>query len=195
MPRVSAAATDRSGTSGGYTEIVDPAEPVAGQAAVPSGTRSDRYRISAEPLDPLAISVVVSGPADGGLTMFTGLVRDHNAGRRVLWIDYEAHEALACRVFNRIGVEAQERWPGTSLAIHHRIGRVEIGQASVVIAAASVHRVEAFAACRFAIERVKQIAPVWKHEHFEGGDVWIEGATADPDDEAALHAAVERACS
>jgi molybdopterin synthase catalytic subunit len=174
---------------------VDPAEPVAGKAAVPSGTRSDRYRISAEPLDPVAISALVSGPADGGLTMFTGLVRDHNAGRRVLWIDYEAHEALAGRVFNRIGVEAHERWPGTSLAIHHRVGKVEIGQASVVIAAASAHRAEAFAACRFAIERVKQIAPVWKHEHFEGGDVWIEGATADPEDEAALHAAVERACS
>ena len=85
--------------------------------------------------------------------------------------------------------------PGTSLAIHHRVGKVEIGQASVVIAAASAHRAEAFAACRFAIERVKQIAPVWKHEHFEGGDVWIEGATADPEDEAALHAAAERACS
>ena len=92
-------------------------------------------------------------------------------------------------MFDRIGGEAQERWPGASLAIHHRIGRVEIGEASVVIAAASAHRAEAFAACRFAIERVKQIAPVWKHEHFEGGDVWIEGATADPDDEAALHAA------
>ena len=65
----------------------------------------------------------------------------------------------------------------------------------VVIAAASAHRAEAFAACRFAIERVKQIAPVWKHEHFEGGEVWIEGATADPDDEAALRTAAERACS
>ena len=120
------------------------------------------------------------------MTTFIGLVRDHNAGRRVLWIDYEAHEPLARRVFARIGGEARERWPGAALAIHHRIGRVEIGEASVVIAAASAHRAEAFAACRFAIERVKQIAPVWKHEHFEGGDVWIEGATADPEDEAAL---------
>ena len=71
------------------------------------------------------------------------------------------------------------------LAIHHRIGRLEIGEASVVIAAASPHRAEAFAACRYAIERIKQIAPIWKHEHFEGGDVWIEGATADPDDDDA----------
>ena len=73
---------------------------------------------------------------------------------------------------------------GARLAIHHRIGRVAIGEASVVIAAASPHRADAFAACRYAIERVKQIAPIWKHEHFEGGEVWIEGATADPDDEA-----------
>jgi molybdopterin synthase catalytic subunit len=160
-----------------------------------TGTPSDRYRISAEPLDPIAIATLVSGPSSGGLTIFTGLVRDHNAGRRVLWIDYEAHAALARTVFTRIGVEAQERWPGAVLAIHHRVGKVGIGEASVVIAAASAHRAEAFSACRFAIERVKQIAPVWKHEHFEGGDVWIEGATADPEDEAALNAAVERACS
>jgi molybdopterin synthase catalytic subunit len=186
---------DRSGTSGGYTEIVDAAQPAAVGLAVGTGTARDRYHISAEPLDPVAIAALVSGPSTGGLATFTGLVRDHNAGRRVLWIDYEAHEALARTVFARIGVEAQARWPGATVAIHHRIGTVAIGQASVVIAAASAHRAEAFSACRFAIERVKQIAPVWKHEHFEGGDVWIEGATADPEDEAALKTAVERACS
>ena len=70
------------------------------------------------------------------------------------------------------------------LALHHRIGRLEIGEASVAIAAASPHRGDAYAACRYAIERVKQIAPIWKREFFDGGDVWIEGATADPDDDA-----------
>jgi MoaE-MoaD fusion protein len=160
-----------------------------------AGKASERYRVSAEPLDPIAISALVSAPSCGGLTTFTGLVRDHNAARQVLWIDYEAHEALARNVFARIGAETQERWPSAAIAIHHRVGRVEIGEASVVVAAASAHRAEAFSACRFAIERVKQIAPIWKHEHFEGGDVWIEGATADPDDETALNAAVERACS
>jgi molybdopterin synthase catalytic subunit len=98
-------------------------------------------------------------------------------------------------VFGRIAAEAEERWPAIRLAIHHRTGRVAIGEASVVIAAASPHRSEAFAACRFAIERVKQIAPVWKHEHFEGGDVWIEGATADPDDERARAEAERVACA
>ncbi len=78
--------------------------------------------------------------------------------------------------------------------MHHRTGRLELGEASVAIAAASAHRAEAFAACRYAIERIKQIAPIWKREHFEGGEVWVEGATADPDDEAAREEAVRRAC-
>ena len=84
---------------------------------------------------------------------------------------------------------------GVRLALHHRIGRLEIGEASVAIAAASPHRGDAYAACRYAIERVKQIAPIWKREFFEGGDVWIEGATADPDDRAARAEAERVACA
>ena len=76
-----------------------------------------------------------------------------------------------------------------------RTGRVEVGEASVAIAAASPHRADAFAACRYAIERVKQVAPIWKHEHFEGGEVWIEGATADPADDEARTLAFARACT
>lgn len=88
----------------------------------------------------------------------------------------------------------ERRWPGVSLALHHRTGRVEIGDASVAIAAASPHRADAYAACRYTIERVKQIAPVWKREAFEGGEVWIEGATADPTDENARREAERTAC-
>jgi len=162
----------------------------------PTGaTIRERHAISPDPLDPMAIAATVTSDAKGALTTFIGLVRDHNAGQRVQWIDYEAHAPLARTVFARIGHEAAERWPDAELAIHHRTGRVAIGEASVVIAAASAHRADAFASCRFAIERVKQIAPVWKHEYFDGGDVWIEGATADPEDEAALRLAMERACS
>jgi molybdopterin synthase catalytic subunit len=78
--------------------------------------------------------------------------------------------------------------------VHHRIGPLQIGDISVAIAAAAPHRAEAFAACRYAIERVKQIVPIWKREAFDGGDTWIEGATADPEDEAARHIALGRAC-
>jgi molybdopterin synthase catalytic subunit len=153
-----------------------------------------RYAVTPDMLDAAAIAATVESPACGAVATFVGLVRNHNAGRRVEWLDYEAYPSLAVKTFERIGSEAAARWPEVALAIHHRSGRIAIGEASVVIAAASPHRADAFAACRYAIERVKQIAPVWKHEHFEGGDVWIEGATADPDDDSARQLAFERAC-
>ena len=153
------------------------------------------FAITGAVLDPSAVAALVARRVDGAVATFVGLVRDHNAGRAVLWLDYEAFAPLAVRAFEQIGDEAADRWPGVQLAIHHRTGRLEIGEASVAIAASSAHRADAFAACRYAIERVKQIAPIWKHEHFEGGDVWIEGATADPSDAAARSAAFERACT
>jgi molybdopterin synthase catalytic subunit len=133
--------------------------------------------------------------ADGAVVTFVGLVRNHNAGRRVLYLEYEAYEPLALKSFERILQESRERWPGARLALHHRVGRIEIGEASIVIVARSPHRAEAYAACRFAIERVKQIAPIWKREFFDGGDVWIEGATANPDDERARAEAERAACA
>jgi molybdopterin synthase catalytic subunit len=154
-----------------------------------------RYVITEAPLDLDRVMRAVSEPGSGAVTTFVGLVREQNAGRRVLWLDYEAYAPLAMRAFELIANEALERWPSVRLAIHHRTGRLAIAEASVVIAAASPHRADAFAACRYAIERVKQIAPIWKHEHFDGGAVWIEGATADPHDETARRVAFERACS
>lgn len=148
-------------------------------------------------LDALIAAVTDRGAAtgaDGAVTSFLGLVRNHNVGRKVLHLEYEAYEPLALRAFERIASEAATRWPEVRLAIHHRIGRIDIGGASVAIAAASPHRGHAFAACRYAIERIKQIAPIWKREFFEGGDVWIEGATADPEDADALAQAERVAC-
>ena len=151
-----------------------------------------RFRVTSNPLDVTAVSSIVSSADCGAVATFVGLVRNENGGRRVLWLEYEAYEPLAVKAFARIDEEAGERWPSIGLAIHHRIGRLEIGDASVVIAAASPHRAEAFAACRYAIERIKQIAPIWKHEHFEGGETWIEGATADPMDQDARRMAFEQ---
>jgi molybdopterin synthase catalytic subunit len=144
-----------------------------------------RFHVTSDPLDVKAVSDIVSSADCGATATFVGLVRNENNGRRVLWLEYEAYEPLAVKAFARIDEEAGERWPSIALAIHHRTGRLEIGDASVIIAAASPHRAEAFAACRYAIERIKQIAPIWKHEHFEGGEIWIEGATADPMDDDA----------
>jgi molybdopterin synthase catalytic subunit len=154
-----------------------------------------QFLVTCAPLDVAGASALVSTRGDGAVTTFVGLVRDHNVGRRVLWLEYEAYGPLAVKAFQQIASEAAARWADARLAIHHRTGRVEIGEASVVIAAASPHRAEAFAACRYAIERLKQIAPIWKHEHFDGGEVWIEGATADPADDQARLAALERACT
>lgn len=147
------------------------------------------------PLDVQALAADVSARGDGAAVMFAGLVRDHNLGRRVLFLEYEAYEPLALKALERIVAEAREAWPETRVAVHHRIGRLEIGEASVAIAAASPHRANAYAACRYTIERVKQIVPIWKREHFEGGEVWLEGATADPENEAAREAALKTACA
>jgi molybdopterin synthase catalytic subunit len=149
-------------------------------------------------IEPLMAAVCQRGTdsgSDGAVATFVGLVRNHNLGRRVQYLEYEAYEALGLRVFERIAAEVAERWPGVRLALHHRTGRIEVGGASVAIAAASAHRGEAFSACRYTIERVKQIAPIWKREFFEGGDVWIEGATADPDDVDARERAGRVACA
>jgi molybdopterin synthase catalytic subunit len=153
--------------------------------------------------DPLVLDQLIAAVSDrgaqsgsdGAVASFLGLVRNHNVGRVVTHLEYEAYDALALRSFQRIAHEAEARWPGIRLAIHHRTGRIEIGGASVAIAAASAHRGHAFAACRYAIERIKQIAPIWKREFFAGGDVWIEGATADPDDAAAREQAERVSCA
>jgi molybdopterin synthase catalytic subunit len=156
---------------------------------------ASRFLLTSEPLDPLVVAGSVTVEGCGAVATFVGLVRERNAGRTVLWLDYEAYGPLAEKAFERIAAEARERWTSSRLAIHHRTGRLSIGEASIVIVAAAPHRGDAFAACRYAIERVKQIAPIWKHEHFEGGEVWIEGATADPDDAVARQTAIDRACS
>ena len=151
--------------------------------------------VTSEPLDAEALVTLVDAAGDGAIVTFEGLVRNENQGRRVQFLEYEAYEALAVRALQRIIDEADDLWPGARIAVHHRLGRLEIGQTSIVIAAASPHRADAFAACRYTIERVKQIVPIWKREYFEGGDVWLEGATADPDDEAARQKAYRTACA
>ena len=166
----------------------------------------ERFAITADRLDPVPLTAAVvaahgSGaartgdPGAGAIASFVGLVRDQNGGRRVTRLDYEAYEPLALKAFAQIADEAAALWPSTVLGLHHRTGTVAIGEASIVIVAASAHRAAAFSACRYAIERVKQIAPIWKHEYFEGGDVWIEGAVAAADDAAAREKAERLACA
>jgi molybdopterin synthase catalytic subunit len=131
------------------------------------------HRISDGPLSVEAPVQAVSGTDCGAVVTFVGTVRDHNRGRAVVRLDYEAYPEMALRVFARIEEEARARWPGTRLAIHHRTGTLEPGAISVVIAAASPHRADAFAACRQAIEELKKDAPIWKREHYQDGSEWV----------------------
>jgi len=136
-----------------------------------------------------------NGEGCGAVTTFIGLVRREHQGRRVQYLEYEAFEPLALKAFAQIHAEAAEFSPGVVIGLHHRVGRLEIGEASIVIAAASAHRAPSFEVCRYAIERVKQIAPIWKHEYFDGGAAWVEGALADPSDDQARQQAKARACA
>lgn len=160
-----------------------------------------RLSVTRDPLDlgtlasDLEAAARTRGEGCGALSAFLGVVRATHAGRRVRYLEYEAFEPLAVKTFTRIAAEIQEDWPEALVAIQHRIGRLEVGEASVAIVAAAAHRAEAFQVSRYAIERIKQVAPIWKHEFFEDGDAWVEGAVADPDDRAARDEARARACA
>src|SRR5438067_7235922 len=131
------------------------------------------HRISDGPLSVDAPVQAVTGTDCGAVVTFIGTVRAHNRGRAVVRLDYEAYPDMALRVFARIEEEARVRWPGTGLSIHHRVGTLEPGAISVVIAAASPHRADAFSACRHAIEELKKDAPIWKREHYQDGSEWV----------------------
>ena len=160
-----------------------------------------RFLVTSEPLsvERLAADLEAAGrhtgEGCGGIATFVGVVRATHKGRVVKYLEYEAFQPLAMRAFDRIDAEIRAVWPTAGVGIHHRIGRIEIGEASVAIAAVAAHRDEAFRVCRYAIERVKQVLPVWKHEYFADGDAWVEGAVADVDDEAAMTRAREVACA
>jgi molybdopterin synthase catalytic subunit len=128
------------------------------------------------PIDLATLQAV--SPTDGALALFVGLVRNHNAGRAVLHLEYESYEAMALAEMERIEAEARRRWPVSQLRIVHRLGRLEIGEASVAVAVASPHRAEAFEACRFTIDTLKKTVPIWKKEFYADGAVWLDGPAA-----------------
>ncbi len=137
------------------------------------------FRIAEGPVRLEEAIRAVQGSDRGAIATFSGVARDHHGGRRVLWLEYHAYPAMAEKVLRDIGREVAERFGTPHVAIVHRTGRVEIGEASVVIAVAAHHRREALAACAHAIERVKALLPIWKKEHYEGGVCWIEGPRAE----------------
>lgn len=143
-----------------------------------SGGERDHYRVTADALDSQAIAARVEDDGAGAVVTFVGTVRDNARGRGVLWLDYEAYAGAAEVQLRRIGDEMRERYPVLAVAIEHRTGRLGVGEASVVIAVSSAHRDAAFQAAAYAIERIKQIVPIWKKEAYDDGETWI-GSEAD----------------
>ena len=126
------------------------------------------------PLDPAEVVARVSGPGLGGVVSFSGAVRDNARGRAIRYLEYEAYPGMAEREMEKICDEAHRRWPGVRVAIAHRVGRLEIGDLAVVIAAAAPHRAEAFEVCRFAIDTLKETVPIWKKEFAVDGEYWVD---------------------
>ena len=136
--------------------------------------------ITREPLDPEAITAKVRHDSNGAIVTFLGTTRDSTAGRRVLRLEYEAYRPMADNKLTQIVEEMKQRWPIQDAAIAHRLGRLEIGDVSLVVAVASPHREAAFDACRYSVDRIKQLVPIWKKEVFEGGEIWVGSQQGPP---------------
>ena len=135
-------------------------------------------RIAREPLDRSAVDALVEGvehATAGGVVVFEGTVRDHARGKRVRYLEYDAYPEMAEQELAKIATEVERRWSTDRIAMVHRIGRLEIGEISVIVAVACPHRAQAFEACRYAIDSLKATVPIWKKEVAEDGEEWVEG--------------------
>lgn len=138
------------------------------------------FRVTVKPIELQELVRYVSDPEAGAIATFIGTTRNNNEGRRVIGLDYDGYSEMAEKELARIGAEAQTKWPICRMAIVHRLGPVQITEASVIIAVSAGHRDAAFAACRFAIEEIKKTVPIWKKELYEGGELWIGSQTGQP---------------
>ncbi len=149
--------------------------PEGGEVALipPVAGGSGHFAVTADPLRLEDVVTPVAWAGGGGLVTFSGAVRDATRGRKVVKLEYEAYGPMAERKLAEIGAEILSRWPGTRVAIRHRVGTLLPGELAVVIAVSAPHRKEAFLGCEHAIERLKQDVPIWKKEHYEDGQVWV----------------------
>lgn len=138
------------------------------------------FRVTDKSLELQELIDYVVDPEAGAIATFVGTTRNNNDGRKVIALDYEAYPEMAEKELVRLGEEAKSKWPICRMAIVHRIGPVQITEASVMIAVSAAHREAAFAACRFAIEEIKRTVPIWKKEVFEGGEIWIGTQSGQP---------------
>ena len=139
------------------------------------GSPHGLYRITRETIDAQQISRELLRDEDGAICVFEGVVRNNSKGKSTEYLIYEAYEAMALRKLEEIGESVRQLWEIDSIAIIHRLGRMEIGETSVAIIVTSAHRRPAFDSCHFTIDRLKKIVPIWKKEFFDDGEVWVEG--------------------
>jgi len=139
------------------------------------GARDAKIEIVWEKIDSHAVVETIKRPEDGAVAVFEGIVRNHSRNRRTLYLDYEAYEPMALKKLEGLAEQARAQFAVREVAIMHRLGRLEIGETSVLIVVASAHRGAAFDACRWMIDTLKKTVPIWKKEHFEDGAVWADG--------------------
>lgn len=132
-----------------------------------------RFIVQSEPLDLPAMIALAASPECGGIDIFLGVVRNHEAGRPVTLLEYHAYASMAEKQLARIGEGIEKELPGVRVAAAHRLGSLEVGEAAVVCVAAAPHRAEAFRACRLLIDRIKHDVPIWKREHGPNGPYWV----------------------
>ncbi|MBV8207766.1 MAG: molybdenum cofactor biosynthesis protein MoaE [Acidobacteria bacterium] len=149
--------------------------PVSGGAAGVGQPVMSRWLLTGDRLSPNALVQALAQPEDGAVVVFEGVVRNHSRQRQTFFLEYEAYEAMAAAGLQLLVEQAREKFPIRDAAVHHRLGRIEIGETSVVIAVFSAHRAAAFDACRWIIDTLKRTVPIWKKEHFEDGAVWADG--------------------
>jgi molybdopterin synthase catalytic subunit len=131
------------------------------------------FEIAKDPIDIQSVIDKVVQREAGAITTFIGTVRELTHGKKTLYLVYEAYESMAVKKLAQIGSEIKERWPGAMVAITHRVGKLDITDIAVVIAVSTPHRADSYEANRYAIERIKEIVPIWKKEHWEDGQEWI----------------------
>ena len=142
---------------------------------VSGGAQEDRVELTRAPIAREALVARVKAPPDGAVVVFEGIVRNHSAGRETLYLEYEAYEPMALAKMKEIAAEMRDKFPIDGVVVVHRLGRLEIGETSVLIAVSAAHRAAAFEACRWGIDTLKRTVPIWKKEYFADGAVWVEG--------------------
>lgn len=169
MPRLRIAVAEEFA---GPDEVIPPGAELALIPPVAGGS-GELFRVQAAPLSLDVVVQAVHAESQGGLVTFTGAVRDHSHGKAVTKLEYEAYGPMAEKKLAQIGAEAAEKWPGTRVAVVHRVGTLAPGELAVVIAVSAPHRKEAFRACEYVIDRLKEDVPIWKKEYASDGQVWV----------------------